>query len=79
VKQSCPYGLTSQDLDEVLGPRRNAFDHWMRGQTVMACDGKRYSHDIRQYLDDSHAGSPHGIVTYASDVKRFLAGLPVID
>lgn len=38
-KQSCPLGLTSDDLDEILGVRREEFGRWMAGQTMTICEG----------------------------------------
>lgn len=31
------------------------------------------------YEEDACHNNPHGVVTYVSDVQRYLAGLPVID
>lgn len=94
VKQSCPHGLTSADLDELFGDRLTKFWLWMRGQTYMLCDGREYDHENRCYRATACApgGLPpgmwlakdevpggHGPVVYRWDVERFLAGLPVID
>lgn len=79
MRQSCPLGLTDDDLNVILGQQRGEFNKWMTGQTVSSCTGQLYDHGLMRYVDNSHPGSPHGIVTYRSDVERFLHGLPVID
>lgn len=76
---SCPLGYTDADLLKLLGDRLDKFSHWMRSQTVAVCEGRRYNHDAREYEPDECAGHPHGVVTYPSDVERFLLGLPIID
>lgn len=45
---SCPSGYTAEDLEAILGPRIEAFWHWMRGQTMMVCEGKKY-HYVREH------------------------------
>jgi hypothetical protein len=79
IRQSCPQGLTSEDLDELLGGRRREFMSWMRGQTMSICDGREYNHGEKRYEPTECAGHPHGVVVYPWDVERFLRGLPVID
>lgn len=78
---SCPYGLTQADLDELFpGPAARArFSYWMRGQTCMLCDGRSYNHERGEYEPTACADNPHGVVTYPSDVQRYLLGLPIID
>lgn len=41
----CPQGVTQDELDAILGDRRQEFDRWMRGQTMSVCDGRTYVHD----------------------------------
>lgn len=81
MRQSCPLGLTEDDLFELFrdGERFKAFNRWMRGQTMSVCEGRQYNHAKKRYEPDECAASPHGVVVYRSDVERFLAGLPVID
>ena len=74
----CRLGYTNAELDEILGPRRQEFDHWMRGQTVALCEGRTYDHESAKY-EESCGGVAHGVVTYQHDLRRFLDGLPVID
>lgn len=78
-KGVCPYGLTHDELEIILGSRMPEFMHWMRGQTVMLCDGREYDHDEKAYKDTACAPWGHGVVTYRWDLDRFLRGLPIID
>jgi hypothetical protein len=73
----CTHGYSFDLLEETLGKER--FDrlmHWMRGQTMMLCDGRRYDHDAKSYEETHEA---HGPVVYAWDAERFLAGGPILD
>lgn len=116
IKGSCPHGLTADDLAKLMTPAQlSRFSYWMRGQTVMLCEGRAYHynrgpcfeegperptgrripcppHELYsdhtwlcdypgggEYVPDACAGNPHGMVTYAGDVERFLLGLPIID
>jgi hypothetical protein len=81
IKQSCPQGLTGDDLAELFGDgeRLREFNHWMRGQTMSVCDGREYNYAEKRYQPTKCAGHPHGVVAYPWDVERFLLGLPVID
>ena len=42
---ACPYGYTTTQLRNILGDRFDAFNQWMRGQTVMLCQGMSWHHD----------------------------------
>lgn len=53
----CPHGYTRSDLEGILGDRLPAFDRFMRGQTVMLCDGTTYRHD-REH--NEHCGHAQG-------------------
>ena len=102
LKQSCPQGLTQQDLKDLLGDDYDNFRKWMTGQTESICDGRTYHHDMVHTEDCGHEegedftwkckytgtgyyedtpckDNPHGVVTYFSDVEKYLLGLPVID
>jgi len=73
----CRHGYSFDLLEEALGEER--FDelmHWMGGQTLMLCDGRRYDPVTESYTETHEA---HGPVVYAWDVKRFLAGGPILD
>jgi len=73
----CKHGYTADQLDAILGDRRGAFDHWMRGQTCAVCTGKLYDHSKQEYYEDGCG--PHGVVVYGHDLAGFLAGHPVLD
>jgi len=76
---ACPYGYTSAQIEEIMGSRLEAFNHFMVGQTMSVCDGREYDHDKKEYHPTACADSPHGVVTYTVDVRRFLAGRPPLD
>lgn len=45
LKASCPHGFTKDDLEYIMAPEvLKEFYEWMRGQTVMLCNGKSYVH-----------------------------------
>ena len=73
----CQYGYTEEQLSTILGERIDAFNHWMRGQTMSICDGRRYDYDKGEY-EDTGCG-PHGVITYRWDVQRFIDGRPIVD
>lgn len=73
----CIYGYTQGQLDSILGPRRIEFNRWMYGQTGAICDGRRYDHNLKTYVETGCG--PHGMVVYSWDLKRFLQNHPVID
>jgi hypothetical protein len=73
----CDSGYSFDLLEEVLGDARFAeLMDWMRGQTLMLCDGRRYDHDTQEYYETGHA---HGPVVYTWDVQNFLRGGPILD
>jgi hypothetical protein len=73
----CPGGYPWSQLEEVMDAELFAeFSHWMRGQTCMICDGRRYSHEDKCYYPDHCADNPHGGVAYKWDVHRFLELIP---
>lgn len=71
---ACPLGYTTAQLTEIMGDRLVDFNRWMDGQTCSICEGRRYNHEAGRYEPDECADSPHGVVTYACDVERFLQG-----
>lgn len=71
---SCFLGYPRSQVVEIVGLRLDAFDHWMRGQTVAICDGRRYDPDQRDYVPTACSAHPHGVVVYPWDVRQFLAG-----
>jgi hypothetical protein len=73
----CELGYPEKQLERILGNRLPAFNTWMAGQTIAGCEGRKYNY-ARKEFEPTGCG-PHGFVVYASDVERFLAGLPVID
>ena len=65
----CTHGYSFDLLEETLGAARFAeLVDWMRGQTLMLCDGRRY---------ETH--NAHGPVVYTWDVQNFLRGGPILD
>lgn len=46
-----------------MGPRYDAFNHWMRGQTAPYCDGEGWD-----------CTKKHGPCVYQGDVRNFLQG-----
>ena len=68
----CPYGYTYGQLEDILCSRIDEFGHWMRGQTMMLCDGRRWNPETEQY--ETGCDKPHGVVVYQYDLERFLAG-----
>jgi hypothetical protein len=79
LTQSCPDGLTDNDLKISLGSRYEEFQNWMNGQTRSICDGRSYNYETKEYEATECASNPHGGVTYSWDVERFLDGRPIID
>lgn len=51
---TCPYGVTQDELQSILGPRLEDFSKWMVGQTGSICDGRRYV-----YARAHNAACPH--------------------
>lgn len=77
-RPTCPYGYTAADLQTILGDRLDAFDHWMRGQTMMLCDGRAWNSTTARY-EPTSCRTPHGPVVYPWDLEQFLAKLPPLD
>jgi hypothetical protein len=74
----CEGGYTNWQLAEILGNRLDKFEQWMRGQTMMLCEGRSYDHDRCEYVP-ACGGVAHGGIVYRWDLERFLDGRPVID
>lgn len=51
---------------------------WMHGQTMSLCEGRRYSHETKEYSEKC-GGIAHGPVVYRWDLERFLAGGRIVD
>lgn len=79
IPQSCPIGLTEDDLEKLFGDELEDFKKWMVGQTFSICTGERYDFDQNAYTSSSCFPNPHGYVYYRGDVERYILGLPVID
>ena len=76
----CPYGYPDTQLREMLSLREyTLLAVYMRGQTMMLCEGRRYNHEKGRYEPDACAEHPHGVVIYAHDFDRWRAGLPIVD
>lgn len=72
-KPVCPYGYTARQLNDLLGDARaNEFWRWMRGQTLMLCEGWSYDHDRRENVPDACNGHPHGVIIYPWDFQRWV-------
>ena len=76
-KPECRWGYTEKQIAEIIGANEPAFWEYMRGQTVMGCDGREYSHKLQKYIP-TNCG-PHGTIVYPWDLERFLKGLPPLD
>lgn len=74
----CELGFTDAQVRVILGNQYDEFLHWMRGQTVGYCSGKKWNPETEEY-DPACAGVVHWTVFYPHDVARFLDGLPVVD
>lgn len=71
----CESGYSLYFLEETMP--LDAFDDfmiWMNGQTMCICDGRRYSHEDKQYYETGCG--PHGAVAYSWDVHRWLGLIP---
>lgn len=77
VGAECELGYTRSQVEEIVGLRLDAFDHWMRGQTAAICDGHRYDYEAREYQPTGCG--PHGVVVYRHDLSNFLNGGPIRD
>jgi hypothetical protein len=73
---ACQLGYTQTQLDAILIDVDH-FGNWMRGQTMVICDGRYYDYDAKAY-EDTGCG-PHGAVVYAWDVTRYIEGGPIVD
>lgn len=70
----CPLGYPIEQLEAHLSAMQMAQLHsWMTGQTGAICDGTQKDPDPR-CVDNWH-----GLVYYAWDVERWIAGLPILD
>lgn len=78
---SCPHGYTHDDLMKIFPTydERQAFNKWMRGQTVGSCEGREYSYEENKYLPDQCWTIPHGTVVYPWDVMQYLKGGKPLD
>lgn len=73
----CSYGYPVSQLERELNADTfERLNKWMYGQTGAICTGSRYNHETREYEETGHSC---GYVIYSGDVRRFLAGSPVID
>lgn len=71
----CEGGYTIEQVETIMGVRADEFRHWMRGQTMMLCEGRSYSHETKEYYE-SCGGVAHGPVVYRWDLERFLGIVP---
>lgn len=75
----CVGGYTNRQIEEIVGTARlDQFWHWMRGQTMMLCEGKKYNHDTKQY-EEACGGVAHGGIVYACDLRGFLSHGIILD
>lgn len=76
----CTFGYPVSQLEnELTRDEWNDLDRWLDGQTMAICSGQVYNHDKGEYEPSLCAGEAHGTVVYVHDVKRWLAGQPIID
>jgi hypothetical protein len=89
-KPTCKYGYTSRDISRIfdLGVDAEHFWRWMRGQTMMLCDGTRYDPDVAwtdsrgvKYQGRYELDCPvaHGGIVYVHDVALYLSGGDCVD
>ena len=71
---ACEGGYTADQVEEIMGAALPVFNRWMRGQTIMLCEGWSYNHETKHY-DEACGGVAHGPVVYPWDLKRFLDGV----
>lgn len=67
----CIYGFTNKQIQTIMGNRLEAFQKWMRGQTVCCCPGMSQGCDNTDHRDST--------IVFEEDVVRFLKGLPIVD
>lgn len=79
----CPMGYTEEQVRAIMGEDIESFLRWMNGQTICKCEGWAYNHDTKQHEADACINDPHGWITYASDLRRFVRGggerTPILD
>jgi hypothetical protein len=64
----CRGGYTRDQIRQITGPREQEFESWMRGQTIMLCQG-----------EGKCDGVIHGVIVFPWDVQNFLNGGPILD
>lgn len=75
----CRGGYPISQLEDIFDKAQLArLQNWMRGQTSMICEGKKFNHETREY-EESCNGVSHGVVIYKHDLVRFIQGGPIID
>jgi hypothetical protein len=77
----CEGGYPSWQVGDMLAERKISaveFQCWMRGQTMMLCQGQRYNYETEKF-EEACGGVAHGGVVYVWDMLRFLNGQPIID
>ena len=78
-KPDCELGYTQSQVVDIMGDRLSDFHLWMHGATMAICAGLRYNHELKAYMEDVCHDHPHGAITYETDVRQFLQGLPNTD
>lgn len=68
----CELGFPTAQVEQILAEDFAAFAHWMRGQTMAICEGRRYDHDTHEYTPTGCG--PHGPVVYPWDLDNYLRG-----
>lgn len=75
----CEGGYPWTQLEQIFDKQQIArLQIWMRGQTMMLCEGRKYSHETMEYYESCN-GTAHGGVVYVYDLHRFLTAGPIID
>lgn len=77
----CQHGYTDAEIRKYLrtSVQYENFCYYMHGQTMSICEGRLYNHETESYEPDECANNPHGIVTYAWDLRRYTENLPPYD
>lgn len=75
----CPLGYPLKQLDDHFGGDKARFWEWMRGQTMVLCEGRRWSPELNHFEPTACVDHPHGTVVYKHDVEQYLAGKEPLD
>ena len=85
-KPVCYHGFTCEQVVEIMGDRLDEFNRWMVGSTRIMCQLRTPEQEAflkahEEWYGPYRAGCTvaHGVITFTTDVERFLRGLPQND